>query len=80
MTDETRQSPAETVSHEIMGTAATEAIRIAETYLPRASQKRQKLLAMEIVDAINLCEAELSGEIVRGLEQLNTFQRPEGER
>ena len=55
---------------EIMGTAATEAIRIAEAYLPRASQKRQKALAMEIVDAINLCESELTDTIARDLTKL----------
>lgn len=55
---------------EIMGTAATEAIRIAEAYLPRASLKRQQALAMEIVEAINLCEAELTQEITKGLQKL----------
>jgi hypothetical protein len=54
----------------LMGTAAQEAIRIAESYLPRASIKRQKALAMEIVDAINICEAELTEEITRGLAAL----------
>jgi hypothetical protein len=55
---------------QIMGTAATEAIRIAETYLPRASQKRQKALALEIADAISLCETELRHEIARNLTAL----------
>lgn len=55
---------------EIMGTAATEAIRIAETYLPRASLKRQMELAKEIADAIRLCETELSNEIARDLTDL----------
>lgn len=55
---------------EVMGTAATEAIRIAEFYLPNASQKRQKALAMEIVEAINLCEAELTQEITKGLQAI----------
>lgn len=54
----------------IMGTAAQEAIRIAETYLPRASVKRKMALAHEINGAISLCEAELSGEIARDLEKL----------
>lgn len=53
-----------------MGTAATEAIRIAETYLPNASWKRQKALAQEIVAAINLCEWELSREIARDFGKL----------
>lgn len=55
---------------EQMGTAATEAIRIAETLLPNASHKRQKALAMEIVNAINLCEAELTEDIMRKLKGL----------
>jgi hypothetical protein len=54
----------------VMGTAAQEAIRIAETYLPRASVKRKMALAHEIADAISLCEAELTGEITRGLTAL----------
>lgn len=51
----------------VMGTAAQEAIRIAETYLPRASIKRKMALANEIADAIGLCETELVDEIERGL-------------
>lgn len=54
----------------VMNTGAVEAIRIAEKYLPRASIKRQQELAMEIADAIALCEAELTDEITRGLEKL----------
>lgn len=55
---------------EHMTTAATEAIRIAETYLPRAGWKRQKELAKEIVNAINLCEAELAEDITNRLKQM----------
>ncbi len=55
---------------EVMTTAATEAIRIAQTYLPRASWKRQQRLANEIADAIALCEAELNLDIARRLEAL----------
>ncbi|HZR75676.1 hypothetical protein [Bradyrhizobium sp.] len=54
---------------EIMGTAAQEAIRIADTYLPRAPLKRRMALAKEIVAAIELCETELSHDIARRLEQ-----------
>lgn len=54
----------------IMGTAAQEALRIAETYLPRASLKRKKALAYEIVEAISLCESELSQEIATDLKKL----------
>lgn len=53
-----------------MTTAATEAIRIAEKYLPKASIERQKELAMEIVDAINLSEAEFTDEITRRLGEM----------
>lgn len=59
-----------------MQTAATEAIRIAEKYLPRASLKKQLELAREIVTAISLCEAELSAEIARGLQVLIEDARP----
>jgi len=58
------------MSQEIMGTAAQEAIRIAETYLPKASVKRKMALAKEIVAAIELCETELSRDIARNLEKL----------
>lgn len=54
----------------VMGTAAQEAIRIAETYLPRASIKRKMALAHEIADAISLCEAELCEDIARDLQKL----------
>lgn len=54
----------------IMGTGAQEAIRIAETYLPRASIKRKMALAHEISDAISLCEKELSEDIARDLQKL----------
>lgn len=54
----------------MMGTAAQEAIRIAETYLPRASIKRKMALAHEIADAISLCEREMSSEIARDLQAL----------
>lgn len=53
-----------------MGTAATEAIRIAETYLPGEPWERQKALAQEIVAAITLCEHELGQEIARDLGKL----------
>jgi hypothetical protein len=77
MTDQTRQSPAEAVSHEPLYLAAREAIRIADTYLPRAPMKRRKALALEIVNAINACERELTQEIQRHLKQLHTLQRPD---
>lgn len=54
----------------VMTTAATEAIRIAQKYLPRASIKRQMELAKEIVEATDLCEAELTDEIARDLKKL----------
>lgn len=62
----------------VMTTAATEAIRIAETYLPKASWERQKKLAYEIADAIALCEAEARQEIARDLEKLvaRSFRDP----
>jgi ATP-dependent protease Clp ATPase subunit len=53
-----------------MTTAATEAIRIAQKYLPRASLKRQMELAKEIADATSLCEAEFVEELGRDLENL----------
>jgi hypothetical protein len=59
-----------TKENEMIDTAAQEAIRIAEFYLPRASIKRQKALAMEIVEAINLCEAELAEKIAKDLTKL----------
>ena len=46
-----------------MGTAATEAIRIAEKWLPGAPWRHQKELAEDIVAAISLCEAELGAEL-----------------
>jgi hypothetical protein len=58
------------VMNETMTTAATEAIRIAETYLPKAGWKRQKALAQEIVKAIELCEAELGDEIAKKLKAM----------
>lgn len=54
-----------------MTTAATEAIRIAEKWLPGAPWRHQKELAQEIVAAINLCEAELGDELVVKLKALN---------
>lgn len=59
------------MSESQMTTAATEAIRIAETYLPRAGWKRQKELAMEIVAAIELCEAELGDDITKRLKEMS---------
>lgn len=64
------------MSEPVMGTAATEAIRIAETYLPKASLKRRMALAREIGDAITICEIELSQEIGRDLEALLTDAVP----
>ena len=58
------------MSEHIMGTAATEAIRIAEKYLPDATQEMQKNLAMEIGDAISLCEAELTDILTKRLQKL----------
>lgn len=55
---------------EVMTTAATEAIRIAQTYLPRSPWKRQQALANEIADVIALCEAEVRQEIARDLETM----------
>lgn len=49
---------------EPISTAAREAIRIAETFVP-LDLVRQKALAMEIVNLINRCEAELVAEIQR---------------
>lgn len=54
----------------MMTTAATEAIRIAETYLPKAGWRRQKALAQEIVKAIELCEAELADDITKRLNEM----------
>ena len=54
----------------VMGTAAQEAIRIAESYLPKTSAKRKMALAHEIAAAIDLCECELRQEIARDLEKL----------
>lgn len=54
----------------VMNTGATEAIRIAEKYLPNAGIERQKELAMEIADAIGLCEAEFTDEIAKQLEEI----------
>lgn len=51
-----------------MSTAAQEAVRIAEAYLPKASVKRKMALAHEIAAAIELCEAELTQDIARDLE------------
>jgi hypothetical protein len=48
-----------------MTTAAQEAIRIADTYLPGEPLERRRALAREIVDAINLCETELGEVIIR---------------
>ncbi len=50
-------------------TAAKEAIRIAETYLPDAGWRRQKELASEIIAAISLCENELGDEIIMRMKE-----------
>lgn len=76
--DENRQSPAEAVSHEPLCLAAREAIRIADTFLPRAPMKRRKALALEIVNAISACERELTQEIQHHVKQLTKSQLPEG--
>lgn len=47
-----------------MTAAATEAIRIAETFFPN-DLSRQQDLAREIVAAINSCEADLAHEIIQ---------------
>lgn len=52
-----------------MTTAATEAIRIAEKWLPKTGWERQKELALEIVAAIELCEAELADDVARRLRE-----------
>jgi hypothetical protein len=49
---------------EHMTAAATEAIRIAETFFPN-DFSRQRDLAREIAAAINSCEADLAQEIIR---------------
>lgn len=56
----------------VMSTGAAEAIRIAEKYLPKAPLEQQKALALEIVDAIGLCEAEFTEEITRRLNEMIT--------
>lgn len=53
----------------VMTTAATEAIRIAEKWLPKTGWERQKELALEIVAAIELCEAELADDVARRLRE-----------
>lgn len=53
------------MTNRTMTTAATEAIRIAETYLPSAGRRRQRQLVEEIVAAIELCEEELADDISR---------------
>jgi hypothetical protein len=53
-----------------LSTAAREAIRISEAYLPHASNEQKKALSMEIVNAINLCEAELARDITGRLSKL----------
>lgn len=53
------------MTDETLSTAAREAIRIADLYLPGCSIEQRKALAMEIVEAIGLCEAEFAGELVR---------------
>lgn len=55
----------------MMSSAATEAIRIAEAYLPDASWETQKALAMEIVAAIELCESELADDITKRLREMS---------
>ena len=58
------------MSYRTMSTAATEAIRIAEKWLPNEPLEKQKELALEIADAIALSEAEYTDEITRRLEEL----------
>lgn len=66
-------SPADRpLRHEPMNTAAREAVRIADAYLPRAPMKRRQALAKEIVTAISKCEAELADDILRRATATNT--------
>lgn len=53
------------MSDQVMTTAETESILIAEKFLPKGAWQRQKELAKEIVKAIELCEAELGEEIAQ---------------
>lgn len=53
--------------NEETGTAAREAIRIADKFLVGASAKDRKALAHEIVAAIYLCEKEIGDLIVAAL-------------
>lgn len=55
-----------------MNTAAREAIRIAEAYLPN-DLTRQEQLAKEIVTASTLCESEFGQEICRDDDQLDDY-------
>jgi hypothetical protein len=50
-----------------MTTGAREAIRIAEETFP-ADMRRQEALAKEIINAINLCEAEMAEEIIQRIQ------------
>jgi hypothetical protein len=52
-------------------TAATEAIRIAEKWLPKAPWQKKKELALEIVAAIELCEAELGDDIIQRMKEMS---------
>lgn len=51
----------------VKNTSAREAIRIAGIYFPD-DLPRQKALAMEIVKAIEICEAELGADIIRRMD------------
>lgn len=55
---------------ELMGTAAQEAIRIADKYLPNAHPQQRMFLAKEIIAAINLCELELGDAIMRAMKSV----------
>ena len=52
---------------EEVSTAAREAIRIAEKYLPDEPLEKRKALAKAIVEAITLCETEFGNVIIRSL-------------
>jgi hypothetical protein len=53
-----------------LGTAAKEAIRIADKFLAGRPVRDRKALAQEIVAAISLCEKEIGDLIVSTLETI----------
>lgn len=60
--------------YEYKTTAAREAIRIADEYLPRESPRRRMALAQEIVALVNICENELGDEIIKRYKLITTKQ------